>query len=111
MGPDLSEIGSKLSKAALYESILFPSAGISHNFESWMVLKDDGTMITGVLQGETDSEITLKDEKGIVHSVSMSEVDQKKKQKLSLMPAELHKEMSEQDLVDLVEYLVTLKKK
>ncbi|MFK7766281.1 MAG: PVC-type heme-binding CxxCH protein [Mariniblastus sp.] len=110
VGPDLSEIGSKLTKQAMYESILFPSAGISHNYENWAVIKDDGQMITGVLLGETDAEIQIKDEKGIKHTIPMESVDEKRRQKLSLMPADLHKEMSTQELVDLVEYLVGLKK-
>ena len=110
VGPDLSEIGSKLTKQAMYESILFPSAGISHNYENWLILKDDGLVITGVLIGETDSEIQIKDDKGIKHVIKASEVDEKKKQVLSLMPADLHQELSAQDLVDLVEYMVTLKK-
>lgn len=111
VGPDLSEIGSKLTPIAMYESILFPSAGISHNYENWMVLKDDGQIISGILVGETDSEVQIKDDKGINHIISIDEVDSRKKQKLSLMPADLHKEMTEQDLVDLVEYLGTLKKR
>ena len=41
VGPNLSEIGKKLTKQALFESILYPSAGISHNFETWVV-GDDG---------------------------------------------------------------------
>ena len=111
VGPDLSEIGNKLTKLAMYESILFPSAGISHNYENWMVLKDDGQMITGVLLGDTESEIQLMDDKGIKHVIRAGEIEEKKQQRLSLMPADLHKEMSVQELVDLVEYMATLKKK
>ena len=95
----------------MYESILFPSAGISHNYENWMILKEDGQIITGVLVGETEDKIQIKDDKGINHEISMDEVDSRKKQKLSLMPADLHKELTEQELVDLVEYLTTLKKR
>ena len=110
VGPDQSEIGSKLTRPAMYESILFPSAGISHNYENWMVMKADGTIITGIMLGETESEIQLKDEKGIKHVISIDDVDEKKKQGLSMMPADLHKAMTEQELVDLIEYLMTLKK-
>ena len=111
VGPDLSEIGTKLTKLAMYESILFPSAGISHNYENWMVLKDDGQTITGIMLGETDAEVQIKDDKGIKHVIPVAEIEEKKAQKLSLMPADLHKEISQKDLVDLVEYLVSLKKK
>ena len=111
VGPDLSEIGNKLSKTALYESILFPSAGISHNYENWMIQKSDGRSITGVLLGETDAEIQIKDDKGIQHNIPVDEIDARKRQQVSLMPADLHKELTTGELVDLVEYLSTLKKK
>ena len=111
VGPDLSEIGSKLTKPAMYESILFPSAGISHNYENWMVLKEDGRSITGVLISETETEIQLKDDKGIKHVIPAAQIDEKKKQRLSLMPEDLHKEITQKELVDLVEYMMSLKKK
>jgi putative heme-binding domain-containing protein len=111
VGPDLSEIGNKLSKLALYESILFPSAGISHNYENWMIQKSDGRSITGVLLGETATEIQIKDEKGIQHIIKSDEIDARKRLQISLMPADLHKELTTEELVDLVEYLSTLKKK
>ena len=111
VGPDLSEIGNKLSKLALYESILFPSAGISHNYENWMIQKSDGRSITGVLLGETATEIQIKDEKGIQHIIKSDEIDARKRLQISLMPADLHKELTTEELVDLVKYLSTLKKK
>ncbi len=95
----------------MFESILFPSAGISHNYESWLVQTVDGTLMTGVLIGETDNEIQLKDDKGILHKIPVADIEEKKKQQLSIMPADLHKALSEQDLVDVVEYMMSLKKK
>ncbi|MFP6766134.1 MAG: PVC-type heme-binding CxxCH protein, partial [Planctomycetaceae bacterium] len=44
VGPDLSGIGLKLSRTAFYESILFPSAGISHNYESYSVILNSGNV-------------------------------------------------------------------
>ena len=40
-----------------------------------------------------------------------SEIDRRTKQKLSIMPAGLEQTMSTEDLVDLVEYLSSLKKR
>ncbi|MEL7499250.1 MAG: PVC-type heme-binding CxxCH protein [Planctomycetota bacterium] len=110
VGPDLSEIGSKLTKLAMYESILFPSAGISHNYENWLVLKDDGQVFKGILLGETATQLILKDEKGIKHTLLVDEIEDKQKLSTSLMPNDLHQEMSEQELVDLIGYLMSLKK-
>ena len=110
IGPDLSEIGTKLSREAMFESILFPSAGISHNYENWIVAKDDGEIVSGLLLTKTDSATTIKDINGVVHEIDSDDIDEQKRLKLSLMPADLVKEFSEQELVDLVEYLMTLRK-
>src|SRR5690606_10746158 len=60
VGPNLSEIGGKLSREAFFESILYPSAGISHNFETWLVLLDSGNTATGILVSQTADTLTLR---------------------------------------------------
>jgi putative membrane-bound dehydrogenase-like protein len=111
VGPDLTEIGKKLSKQAFHESILYPSAGISHNYETWTVVTDDGRVLDGLLVSETAGQIQLKDAKAIVHTIPTAEIELRKKQEASLMPADLQKVMSAEELVDVVEYLTTLKAK
>jgi putative heme-binding domain-containing protein len=109
VGPNLSEIGKKLTKQALFESILYPSAGISHNFESWVVATADGNLLTGLITSETADEIVMKDAKSIVTTIKKSNIDQRKKSETSLMPADLQKVISEKELVDIVEFMTTLK--
>jgi putative heme-binding domain-containing protein len=111
VGPDLSEIGSKLSKEALFVSILDPSAGISHNYETFAVATDDGNVVTGLLVSDTDDAITLKTPEAILRTFPKSTIEEFKKLPVSLMPADLQKTMTVQDLIDVVEYLTTLKKK
>ena len=110
VGPDLSEIGSKLSREAMYVSVLDPSAGISFNYETHLARLVDGTIISGILVSQTDDEVDLKTAEAIVHKLKREDIEQMKKQPVSLMPADLQKQLKVQDLVDLVEYLVTLKK-
>jgi putative heme-binding domain-containing protein len=110
VGPDLTEIGSKLSKEAMYLSILDPSAGVSFNYETWAVRTLDGTILSGVLVSQTDDAIELKTAEAIVHKLARDDIDQLKKQTISLMPADIQKLLKAQDLVDIVEYLATLKK-
>jgi putative heme-binding domain-containing protein len=110
VGPDLSEIGSKLSREAMYLSVLDPNAGVSFNYETWLVRTLDGTVFSGILISQTDEAIELKTAEAIVHKLDRGEIDQLKKQTLSLMPADLQKQLKAQDLVDIVEYLATLKK-
>ena len=110
VGPDLSEIGSKLSKEALYVAILDPSAGISHNYETHTLLLEDGTVVSGILVSATDEMVEVKTAEAIVRKVPREEISQMKKQPTSLMPADLQKNLTADNLVDLVEFLTTLKK-
>jgi putative membrane-bound dehydrogenase-like protein len=108
-GPNLSEIGTKLGKDALYESILEPSAGISFGYEGWQLQLKNGDDASGLIVSETADELALKAVGGIVTRYKKSDIASRTQQKLSLMPADLQRTMTAQELVDLVEYLSTLK--
>jgi len=110
VGPDLSEIGSKLSREAMYVSILDPSAAVSHNFETYSILTVDGLAVTGLLISETDKSVTLRNSEGIDKTIDQDDIEIYKKQKTSLMPQDLQKLMTVDQLVNLVEYTLTLKK-
>ena len=109
VGPDLSQVGGKLSVESLYESILNPSAGISHNFEMYKVILVDGRTLSGVLLSQTSQEIVLKDKDAVVSTLPAAEVEELTQQQKSLMPDDLQKLLTEQQLVDLVTYLRSLK--
>jgi putative heme-binding domain-containing protein len=110
VGPDLSEIGSKLSKEAMYVSILDPNAGVSFNYETWLARTLDGTTLSGILVSQTDDAVELKTAEAIVHKLKRDDIEALKKLPTSLMPADLQKQLKAQDLVDIVEYLATLKR-
>ncbi len=109
-GPNLSEIGSKLAKEAIYEAILDPSAGISFGYESWQITLKSGDEISGLIVSDTPEEIAVKTPGGIVSKYKTSEVAARSRGTLSIMPAGLQQNMSTQEMVDLVEYLASLKK-
>lgn len=110
VGPNLSEIGTKLGKEALYESILDPSAGISFGYEAYQIELKNGDEAFGLIVSETPEELAVKAQTGIVTRFKKSEIAEKTQQKTSIMPAGLQMAMSTQDLVDLVEFLSSLKK-
>lgn len=110
VGPALSEIGDKLGREALLESILEPSAGISFGYEAHQVELKSGDEAYGLIVSETDDELVMKDLKGIVARYKKSDVTKRQQMKTSIMPAGLAQTMSAQELVDLVEFLATLRK-
>jgi putative heme-binding domain-containing protein len=111
VGPDLSEIGSKLGREALYVAILDPSSSISHNYEQYVALLESGTVEAGLLINDTDTAITLRNDEGVDKVISRDEIEVFEKSPISLMPAGLVKQLTQQQLVDVVEYLVSLKKR
>ena len=110
LGPNLSEIGTKLGKDALIEAILEPSSGVSFGFEAWNFALKNGDEAYGLIASETADEVAVKAVGGIITRLKKSEVESRQQSKLSIMPAGLQAAMTTQDLVDLVEYLASLKK-
>jgi putative heme-binding domain-containing protein len=110
LGPALSEIGTKLGKDALYEAILDPSAGIEFGYETWRIELKSGDELYGIIASETADELTLKDAKAVPIRVKKQDIASRQQLKISLMPSGLQQAMSTQDLVDVVEYLSSLKK-
>jgi putative heme-binding domain-containing protein len=108
-GPELSSIGDKLSREGLYRSILYPNEGVSFGYESTLVKLKDGTESMGIVTSETPEEITMSLPGGTSMKHSRGTIEQNERQEKSLMP-ELAGAMSEQELIDLVEYLASLKK-
>ncbi|GAB4025761.1 hypothetical protein GCM10028773_52650 [Spirosoma koreense] len=109
-GPKLSEIGSKLPKEGQYLAILHPDAGISFGFEGWEVKFKDGSSMTGIVSSKTETDLQMKFPGGVVQNYKMADVVSMKQIDTSMMPSGLQEAMSTQELVDLVEYLASLKK-
>ena len=109
-GPSLAEIGNKLAKDGLYSSILDPSSAISHGFEGYVVSMKDDNIGMGYVVSDTADTLTLKMTGGIVSPFKKAEIKSRKKMEVSLMPSNLQMAMKRQDLIDLVEFLTTLKK-
>jgi putative heme-binding domain-containing protein len=69
----------------------------------------NGTTATGLMVSQTPEEVTLKAADGIVRTFKKKEIDTFQKSPLSLMPADVYKDMTLQDLADVVEYMASLK--
>lgn len=109
IGPPLTAIGAKLSKAQLYESILYPSAVIEMGYETWVVKTKSGDVWSGLKAEDTPDHISIKDSDGKYHDVDRDQIEKMVKQNISLMPEGLNEAMTQRDLVNVVEYLATLK--
>jgi putative heme-binding domain-containing protein len=108
-GPDLSEIGSKLSKRAMYTSILFPDQGISFGYEGHTFKMKDGSQAYGMIVSETEDKVDVL-YMTTQQTLNPANIASREMQIASMMPSNLQTLMTEQELVDLIEYLQSLKK-
>ena len=109
VGPELSAIGSKASKENLLESILYPDKAIAHQYVTWNIETQDGKVIQGVIGQEQPDFILLRDATTKEYKIPTKEIASKTKLEKSIMPDNLLNFLSEDDLLDLVEYLYSLK--
>ena len=108
--PALTEIGSKLPKEALYDAIINPNTGLTMGFETTQLETKDGTAALGIVRSETADELVLALPGGASNKFAKSQIAKREKLTTSLMPSGLNQALSQQDLIDMVEYLASLKK-
>ena len=109
-GPALTEIGDKLAREAMYVSIIKPSQAISFGYEGFNIKTKNGLALIGYITSDSDKELVVRVPGGALIPTAKSDILEKTAIKGSLMPEGLVSAMTENELVDLVEYLMTLKK-
>jgi putative heme-binding domain-containing protein len=75
---------------------------------NWLVETDDGRVLTGILVGQTDQQVSLRDVQGEIRNIATKSIEQLVPQQASMMPDLLVQDMTAQQLADLLEYLRSL---
>ncbi len=108
-GPDLSEIGDKLGKDGLLSAIVYPSLGIGFGYEGFEIRTNDGKVYSGFIESQTEDEITLRMMGGLTQTIPVTSIAARNPLSESLMTANLHQLMTEEELINLIEFLAQLK--
>lgn len=109
IGPELTTVGKKLTRTQLLESILEPSKLIEPKYVTYLVETVDGRLVTGLLQSKDDNEVVLKDAQDKTWNFPVKSVEQLVPQRQSLMPELQLRDLTAQQVADLLEYLGSLK--
>jgi putative heme-binding domain-containing protein len=109
VGPDLSHIGEARTERDLLESILFPSLSFVRSYESVLILTVEGKALNGRIRDETDQEYILVTGPNEDTRVRRDDVEEIQPSTVSVMPAGLDKQLSPQELADLVAFLKNAK--
>jgi putative heme-binding domain-containing protein len=109
VGPDLSDIGARYGREEILASMLEPSFRIAEGYRSTSLELEDGRILFGMVQKETDDEILLHDTNGELQTIDRADVIQRRMLDTSVMPDGLWTTMPKDDLVDLLEWLTMLR--
>ena len=107
-GPYLGKIGRRRSERDLIESLLFPSATLVQGYETWTVVTVEGRVINGVIQKDAPDELVLTEGPEKIHRIPRESIEEMIQNEVSIMPKGLDKNITDQDLADLVAYLKSI---
>jgi putative heme-binding domain-containing protein len=109
LGPDLSQIGKKSTRAQILESLLEPSKRIEPQWVAYMLETTDGKVYSGLLKSKTDKEVVLGvvgDKEVRVPAAKMERLTPLPK---SIMPELLLRDLTAEQAADLLAFLASLK--
>src|SRR5262249_43819786 len=109
LGPDLSQIGKKYTKAQILAKLLEPSKSIDPKYTLYLVETTDGKFHTGLLAAKTGKEVVLKmagDKEGRVPAAQVASLAP---QRQSLMPEQMLRDLTAEQAADLLAFLAGLK--
>jgi putative heme-binding domain-containing protein len=93
---------------SLLESILNPSTDIKQGYETVLITQRDGQIRSGLLHRKTNTATLLRLPSGEIASIPEQSIQQTDVSPVSLMPAGLTRNLHEDELRDLLAYLISL---
>jgi len=108
VGPDLKTVQHQ-PKQVLLRNILIPSESIAQGYESYVVETFSGGTFDGVMGPQSPAAITLRHENGKEDIIRRQDIRNMYVTNLSAMPADLEKQVSQQQMADLLQYLKTVR--
>ena len=107
VGPDLSAVGLSSPVDYIINSILIPDQAIKEEYQTRVILTDDGRVLQGIVVEEDDRRVVLKDALGARVTIATSAIEDSKRGG-SLMPKGLVSTLTRAEFVDLVRFVAEL---
>jgi putative heme-binding domain-containing protein len=104
IGPDLTPF-KRDDHLNLLINVVNPSAEVREGFETWLAVTDEGRVVTGFLSDRDDRMVVLRTTDGTDVRIPNESIEELTRQPKSLMPDELLKDLTEQQVRDLFAYL------
>lgn len=104
VGPDISDTRARARDALLYD-ILDPNRRVDPQFTECIIVTTDGQLMNGLLIAESSESVTLRQPEGREQTLSRSSIEELKSSTKSLMPEGIEKDVSVEQMADLLAFL------
>jgi len=109
-GPDLTQLAGRFNLNDLTEAIMVPSKVISDQYKASTIATADGKSISGRILSENDEIIAIlthPEDPTKIEEIQKSEIDDVVPSAVSIMPADLLKPLNQDEVLDLLAYLLS----
>ncbi|MCA9083963.1 MAG: HEAT repeat domain-containing protein [Planctomycetaceae bacterium] len=107
VAPDLSSVRNK-SEEDLLIAVLDPNREAQPNFNTYTVLTQQGRSFSGIIAVETANSMTLRRAEAKEDVILRSNIEELISNGVSLMPEGLEKDLSDQDLADVIAFVKSI---
>ncbi|WP_437185298.1 PVC-type heme-binding CxxCH protein [Planctomicrobium sp. SH668] len=104
VGPDITRNGRN-NWEQLLQNVFDPSAVIGPGYQSRMIATEDGRVLIGLPVEDSEEKVVLKIQGGKLETIPRNQIDEDKLSDLSLMPEDVEKLLTPQELADLFAFL------
>jgi putative heme-binding domain-containing protein len=109
-GPDLTQLAGRFNLKDLTEAMTDPSKVISDQYKATIIVTTDGVSITGRVVSEDEGSVTLvvdPENSAKVVKIAKADIDERQPSAVSLMPKELFQTLNQDEVLDLLAYLLS----
>jgi putative membrane-bound dehydrogenase-like protein len=104
VGPELATVSGRPPEDLLLH-VLDPNREVAPNYINYNVATTDGRVVSGIIAEETAAAVVLRRAEGASDLIARDQIDSISSTGISLMPEGLEKELSAQDLADLIAFI------
>lgn len=104
VGPDITRNGRN-NWDQLLSNVFDPSLVIGPGYQARQLVTTDGRVLTGLPVEESDQRVVLKIQGGKVETIARDEIDIYETSDVSLMPEDIEKQLTREEIADLMAFL------
>lgn len=108
VGPNLSTIRHRTPEEVLLH-VLDPNREVQPNFLEYVLVTDDGRIVTGIIGTETATSITLRRAENVQETILRQNIEQISSTGKSLMPEGFEQKIKLPEMADLLAFLLGLR--